>query len=132
MTVESGRAKWHVFVADDDDDTRTLMANAFKRAGFDVRESRDGEDLLRRFFALASDRAIVVSDIGMPICDGIAATAAVKRRAPRTPVLLVTAFGDRTTLAAARDAGADHVLLKPIDMALLVRAVMALLIEPAA
>src|SRR5688500_4343272 len=112
MMVASLPAPWHVFVADDDDDMRTLMASAFRRAGFDVRESRDGEDLLTRFFALASDRAIVVSDIGMPMCDGIAATAALKQRAPHTPVVLVTAFGDRTTLAAARDAGADRVLLK--------------------
>ena len=125
-------ATWHAFVADDDDDTRTLIASALRRAGFDVRESSNGEELLDAFVARGPARNLVVSDIGMPKCDGIEATIAVKKLAPRTPVLLVTAFADPSILGDARDAGADEVLTKPLNFEVLVRTAIALIArEPA-
>ena len=127
-------ATWHALVADDDDDTRTLIAGALRRAGFDVRESCNGEELVDCFAALAtgngtkleSGHTIVVSDIGMPKCDGIEATIAVKKLVPGTPVLLVTAFNDSITLGDARDAGADQVMQKPLNLVVLVRAALEL------
>jgi CheY-like chemotaxis protein len=121
-----GATAWHALVADDDDDTRTLMASALRRAGFDVSESSNGEELVAMFKSLASEPALVVSDIGMPKCDGIAATIALKTLAPHLLVLLVTAFNDPFTLAAARDAGADQVLGKPLNLDALVRSALAL------
>jgi DNA-binding response OmpR family regulator len=120
-------AAWHALVADDDDDTRTLMSSALRRAGFDVRESSNGEELVSCFAALTPARTLVVSDIGMPKCDGIQATIALKKLAPQTLVLLVTAFGDPRTLAAAKDAGADQVLKKPLNFSVLVRTALALI-----
>jgi DNA-binding response OmpR family regulator len=130
MTPENpyvpGTLAWRALVADDDDDTRTLMASALQRAGFDVRESSNGEELIASFDALAVARTLVVSDIGMPKCDGIMATIMLRKVAPQMLVLLVTAFGDPRTLAAARDAGADQVLTKPLNFALLVQSALAL------
>lgn len=129
MNVKSELAQgapWHALVADDDDDTRGLMASALRRAGFDVHESTNGRDLIDAFAALAPARTLVVSDIGMPTCDGIEATIALKKLAPSSPVLLVTAFGDPSTLGNARSAGADEVLRKPIDFEALVRTAIAL------
>ena len=132
MTVETAiaaRPAWHALVADDDDDTRILMAGALRRAGFAVSESSNGEELVASFAAFGSSQTIVVSDIGMPKCDGIEATIAVKKLAPRTPVLLVTAFGDPRRLAEAHDAGADQVMKKPLDMDDLVRSALALVLR---
>ncbi len=121
---------WLVVVADDDEDTRLLMASSFRRAGFDVAEASNGVELLDSFAQEPTRRVMVVSDIGMPQMDGIAATSEVRRRGRTTPVLLVTAFGDERTLRSARDAGADKVLLKPLDLPLLVRTAMELMNAP--
>jgi DNA-binding NarL/FixJ family response regulator len=64
----------------------------------------------------------VVSDIGMPGCDGISATQALRINS-LVPIVLITAFEDAETLQSARSAGADLVLFKPVDSASLVSAV---------
>ncbi len=121
---------WKALVADDDDDTRSLMAAALRRVGFEVSEFVNGHDLVMSFRASfkahATAQTVVVSDIGMPECDGIAATIALRESDPHTPILLVTAFGDAGTVREARRAGANHVLLKPLDLSALVRAAIDL------
>lgn len=118
---------WRVLVADDDEDCRLLMATWFRRAGFEVTEAVDGAHLLDSFAKDPGGRTIVVSDIGMPGVDGIAATEAVRRASTRTPILLVTAFGDERTLQSARRAGANRVFMKPIDLGRLLQAAMDLI-----
>jgi len=124
--VKGGKTPWLVVVADDDEDIRSLMAASFRRAGFEVAEASDGEELLESFSTSLPRRVLVVSDIGMPNMDGIAAAEAVRRTSATTPVVLVTAFGDERTLRGAREAGADRVLLKPLDLGLLVRTALEL------
>lgn len=113
-------------VADDDDDTRTLLAASLRRAGFHVVEASDGEQLLEQYSSLRAQACtgptVVVSDIGMPGCDGIAATQAL-RCDSLVPIILVTAFSDDETLRMARSAGADIVLCKPVDGASLVEVI---------
>ncbi len=108
-------------VADDDDDARELMASALRRAGFGVREARatawESVDTVRDN---AGSRMVVVSDIGMPRTDGIAATVALRASKPEIRIVLVTAFADGQTLRRARSAGADRVLLKPLELEVLV------------
>ena len=114
-------------VADDDGDMRLLIATAFRRAGFEVHESANGNELLASFAAHATASTVVVSDIGMPECGGIEATIALKKLAPLAVVLLVTAFADPAIVLEAREAGAAQVLHKPLDMAVLVQTARFLL-----
>jgi CheY-like chemotaxis protein len=107
-------------VADDDDDARELMASALRRAGFGVLEARDGEELVDVVRQSEGTRMVVVSDIGMPHTDGIAATVALRASKPEVPIVLVTAFADGQTLRRARSSGADRVLLKPLELRVLV------------
>ncbi|MCA9586167.1 MAG: response regulator [Myxococcales bacterium] len=123
-------ANLKAFVADDDDDACALVANALRRAGFEVHQAHNGHELLACFKEHATARALVVSDIGMPECDGIEATIAVKKLAPQAVIVLVTAFVDQATAVVARDAGAAVVLHKPLDLRALLRTVHALLTRP--
>ncbi|HEY4014977.1 MAG TPA: response regulator [Polyangiaceae bacterium] len=107
-------------VADDDDDARELMAAALRRAGFGVSEARDGEELVDAVRATPTSRVVVVSDIGMPRTDGIAATVALRASMPEIRIVLVTAFADGQTLRRAKNAGADRVLQKPLELKTLV------------
>ena len=117
----------HALVADDDEDMRLLIANAFRRAGFQVHEAANGKELLASFAAHATAHTVVVSDIGMPECDGIQATIAMRKLAPFAPIVLVTAFADPAIVLQAREAGADQILHKPLDMAALVQTARSLL-----
>lgn len=121
-------------VADDDDDMRTLLATCLRRVGFQVEEASDGEQLLTIFSALWADdprqRLVIVSDIGMPIRDGLEATRVMRAAAPSLPVILVTAFSDLATLQAAREVGATNVILKPVDRVAFVQAALQA-VEPA-
>jgi CheY-like chemotaxis protein len=116
-----------VVVADDDDDTRDLVAQTLRDAGYQVREAADGRQLVELFVDLRKEHpshvCIVVSDIGMPDTDGIEATRRVRSLDPTAPVVLVSAFCDPTTLREAKAAGASVVLPKPVNRAALIEAV---------
>lgn len=118
---------WRVYVADDDDDTRVLMASALRRAGLDVVEASNGRELLAGVREETARRVLVISDVGMPELDGIAVASAVRDSSPSIPVLLVTAFGDSQTLKHAKAAGASLVLSKPINFRSLVTTALELM-----
>jgi CheY-like chemotaxis protein len=120
----------YVLVADDDDDARTFVASVLRRAGLRVCEACDGEELLERYRALkvlASDGLVIISDIGMPGCDGIFATGELRKASAELPIVIVTAFEDPTTARLAYEAGADVVLIKPVGRETLLDAVRILL-----
>ncbi len=119
-----------IAVADDDDDSRTLMASALRRCGYEVSEARNGEELLSRCEALVrSSRPpdLVVSDIGMPGCDGVNATRALLSQCPLLRVILVTGYRDADTWRDAYASGASLVIAKPVKVSTLVAAIAAVL-----
>lgn len=124
MVVVQPQPSWLALVADDDDDMRALVSVALLRAGFEVLEVPNGRLLVEAFEALSEGdraRALVISDIGMPEMDGIAATRVLRAQSPGLPILLITAFADRSTCARARAAGATEVSFKPLDLEAVVR-----------
>jgi len=116
----------YVLVADDDEDARAFVAAVLRRAGVKVCEACDGEELLERYRALqvlSGDGLIVVSDVGMPGCDGILATGELRKASPGVPIVIVTGFEDPKTSRDAYAAGADLVLIKPVGRDTLLDAV---------
>jgi CheY-like chemotaxis protein len=116
----------YVLVADDDEDARAFLSAVLRRAGLKVCEACDGEELLERYRALkllSGDGLIVVSDVGMPGCDGILATGELRKASPEVPIVIVTAHEDPATSRQAYAAGADLVLIKPVGRDTLLDAV---------
>jgi CheY-like chemotaxis protein len=110
-----------VLVAEDDPSLRRLIVTVLRDAGYDVVEAADGPELLERIEALAkrqvpSDAFVVVSDVKMPGLTGLDVLAILRCASARTPVVLITAFGDAETHAEARELGAVRVLDKPFDL----------------
>jgi response regulator NasT len=81
---------------------------------------RDGEAAVALAKELKPD--IVLMDIGMPLVDGIAATARIMAEAP-APVIMLTAYNDRQRVQDAIRAGAVAYLLKPVNESQLKRAI---------
>ncbi|MFS0794286.1 response regulator [Microbacterium sp. 1P10AE] len=65
----------------------------------------------------ALDIDVVVMDLSMPVMDGVAATRAVRERAPGIRVLVLTSFGDREHVRRAVAAGATGYQLKDAEPA---------------
>lgn len=113
----------------DDDPVAVAKTQAVLRAvGYGVLDARCGRHALERIAASAPD--VVITTILMPDGDGIELIRAVKRERPGLPVIAVS---DRRLLRGldllrlASQLGADVVLEKPVDDALLVTTVTRLI-----
>lgn len=120
-----------VLVVEDDDAFREFVAGILTADGYDVVQARDGGDLLERVAEAAvrtrfSPRpfSVVVTDLRMPGLSGLDAVELL-RAGPwqRTPVIVMTAFGDHATHDMAHRLGARAVLDKPFEVEDLQRAV---------
>lgn len=79
-----------------------------------VGEAADGHAVVGVVADLEPD--VLLLDIAMPLRDGIAALPEIKRAAPHTSVVMLTAFVSETTRSRALAAGADGFLEKGADV----------------
>ncbi|MCY1016917.1 sigma-54-dependent transcriptional regulator [Pyxidicoccus sp. MSG2] len=101
-----------VLVVDDKENMRKLFARILGDA-YAVTEAADGTQALARLAEREFD--VVVTDIQMPGADGFAVLREVKRRAPDTQVVLVTAYASIPKAVEAIKEGAYDYLSKPFD-----------------
>jgi DNA-binding response OmpR family regulator len=125
-----------ILLADDSDDMRTLVAMRLRQNGYSVVECRDGAELLAELKDYvqptpgqkAAGRVdLIISDIRMPGVFGTSVLEASSEYANFPPTILITAFGDDQTHAAARRFGARAVLDKPFDINVLLEKVREIL-----
>jgi CheY-like chemotaxis protein len=123
-----------VLVVDDEPDVESLFRQQFRR------EVRQG--LYTMDFALSAAAALeildghageqiilLVSDINMPGMTGLDLLPVVKQRRPDLPVFMISAYGDKDTVALALQRGADKFLSKPVDFPQLKQDVSAVIAE---
>lgn len=104
-------------LADDDEDARSLIAHRARAAGFRIYEASTGRALIscvRRLLAGGEEIGVVLSDVNMPECDGIAATKELLGINASLRVILMTAVASAAVVQRALQAGAKAVLCKPI------------------
>jgi two-component system response regulator MprA len=112
-------------VAEDDPAVRNAVQRVLELEGYTVVVTKDGVAALDAILSNTPDA--VVMDVMMPFSDGLSVCRELRRRANRTPILLLTArheIGDRV---AGLDAGADDYLVKPFSIDELLARVRALL-----
>jgi CheY-like chemotaxis protein len=112
-----------ILLVEDDAEMRRMLSAALRRDGYELVECANGDDALDWLGpgALEGDLeqrpALIVSDVRMPYFTGLEILAGVGRAAERIPVILITAFPDEATSAAALRLGARSVLAKPFPLA---------------
>ena len=104
-----------MLLVDDNGDAVAVIAAWLKRVGHEVHEARDGfaaTDLARR---VRPD--FVFLDLGLPGMDGLAVARELRAdpQLARTRIIAMTGSGREDDREAARQAGFDQYLLKPID-----------------
>ncbi|MFJ8691721.1 SpoIIE family protein phosphatase [Streptomyces roseolilacinus] len=114
-----------ILVADDNADMREYLGRILRDAGYRVEAVGDGHEALRAVRADAPD--LVVSDVMMPLVDGLALVREL-RADPRTaavPVLMLSARAGQESSIDGLRAGADDYLVKPFAAAELLARVRA-------
>ena len=99
-----------------DDDTRILgsLARALAREADEVRTAENAEEALQKL--AESPAAIALVDLKMPGMDGLQLLRLLRERAPNLDVIMMTAYEDLPTVAAAMREGAVDFLIKPLDL----------------
>ncbi|MDX2921940.1 two-component system response regulator CseB, partial [Streptomyces sp. NE06-03C] len=119
-----GPAPVHVLVVEDDATIRRAVQLALERYGYRVDVAADGLSGLEAFRAGAYD--LLILDVMLPELDGIGLCHRIREESP-VPVLMMSARGDALDVVAGLEAGADDYVIKPVDTAVMVARIRALL-----
>jgi two-component system, NtrC family, response regulator AtoC len=107
---------FRVLVVDDEFLLRWSIAETLKEHGHTVLEAESGAGALRELQMSSPPVDAVVLDYQLPDTHNLSLLAQIRRIAPRTPVILMTAFGTREMVEGAFELGAFDVMDKPFDM----------------
>ncbi len=119
-----------MLIADDEDMVREATQNMVEHLGFSVVSAADGREAVELFRRVGGQVALVLLDFTMPILDGPATLAELRRLRPDVKVLLASGF-DETEMAKRCGAERpDGFLQKPYRLANLRDAVQAALAAP--
>ncbi|HEY8414012.1 MAG TPA: response regulator transcription factor [Pyrinomonadaceae bacterium] len=102
-----------LLIADDDTDMRLLLAEYFRRLGFQVEERESGMAALEA--AIAGRFDCFILDVSMPGMSGLELLKRVRDRGIQTPALFLTAHDALDDKVAGFEAGADDYLAKPFS-----------------
>ena len=111
--VTSKYAGKRLLIVDDDADMRLLLAEYFRRLGFQVEERESGAEALEPATAGRFDCFIL--DVSMPGMTGFELLKRVRDRGVQTPALFLTAHDALDYKVAGYEAGADDYLAKPFS-----------------
>lgn len=121
-----------ILVIDDANLVRRFYRDALERAGFTVDEALNGVEALERILVETFD--LVIVDVNMPQMDGFTFVKAMRRQAApmsSIPALVISTEAGPQDKAAARAAGANFYLVKPVSQAALVEHVSVMCGLPA-
>ena len=115
-----------ILVVDDDDDTRSNMADIFGDRGYRVDSAAGGDIALDRVRQQPYELGLL--DLRMPGMDGLTLCRRLERLRPGMANMIITGYPSEGLDEEAHAAGAIRVLHKPVDVAKLVALVEQILI----
>ncbi|WP_206755514.1 PAS domain-containing protein, partial [Trichocoleus sp. FACHB-262] len=116
-----------ILVVDDEADMRDLLVAILEPTGAIVQVATSASEALAVFAHFQP--MLLVSDIGMPETDGYELMQQVKSRFGELPAIALTAYAMEQDQQKAFNAGFQRHIAKPIDPAVLVKAIAALISE---
>ena len=109
--------RYTIMVAEDFDDTRTLLRRALELRGYRVVEAHDGLEAVELVEQQCPD--LILMDLNMPHLDGLAATERIRQCreiCQNVTIVAITAHDTYGMREAALEAGCNEYLTKPIDL----------------
>ena len=106
-----------ILIAEDEEAIRQLVARALTQDGHEVMTAGDGAEALDVLTRERGGFELLLTDIRMPVMDGIALALAATRDHPALTILLMTGYADQRERAHGLDALIHDVVTKPFTLA---------------
>ena len=107
----------HILIAEDEVGLRGLVQRALQGIGHEVAVAADGAEALDMLTAAEPPFELLLSDIRMPVMDGIALALAAARDRPDLTILLMTGYSEHRERAQGLQALIHDVVAKPFTLA---------------
>jgi two-component system response regulator (stage 0 sporulation protein F) len=101
-----------ILVVDDEEGARDLFNTILTDEGYEVSLANGGEEALGLFKNHAFN--LVITDIKMPVMDGLQLLQEIRKMGSKTDVIMVTAYGEVESYLKAMSLGAAEYINKPI------------------
>jgi two-component system, chemotaxis family, chemotaxis protein CheY len=115
------------------DDSATIRASvtfALKELGMPVEQAENGGDALKKIQDIkeaGGDVILYITDVNMPVMDGITFVKELRKSDKFTPVLMLTTESENSKIQAGKEAGASGWIIKPFKAEQLLGAVRKLM-----
>ena len=117
--------QFDVLIVEDDADLSEALCETLEIKGYRVVAAKNGREALVQLSKSAFK--LVISDVQMPIMDGLELLQTMQKQYSDIPVLLMTAHGSISKAVAAIQSGATDYIAKPFEAATLVEKVAELI-----
>ena len=106
-----------ILLAEDEEALRAFVLRALMQDGHEVVATADGGEALDALTREQGKFDLLLTDIRMPVMDGIALALAAARDWPELTILLMTGYADQRERASGLDALIHDVITKPFSLA---------------
>ncbi len=106
-----------ILIAEDEDTQRALVARALATEGHEVETAGDGKAALDLLVGEHSYFDLLLTDVRMPVMDGIALALSAARERPELAILLMTGYADQRERAHNIEPLIHDVIPKPFSVA---------------
>ena len=106
-----------ILLVDDEEPVRAFLKRGLELDGHAITTAIDGGDALDRLIESKGAFDLLLTDIRMPLMDGIALALAAKRDYPDLVIMLMTGYADQRERAKGLQAIVSDVLTKPFSLA---------------
>ncbi|AMK28314.1 DNA-binding response regulator [Campylobacter jejuni] len=103
-----------ILVVEDEVKARESMINILSERFSKVIGAQNGDEGLKKFKKFKPD--LVITDIAMPIMDGLDMAREIKEISDDVPIVVLSAYSEKERLLRSIDIGIDKYLIKPVDI----------------
>jgi len=105
-----------ILLAEDDESVRAFVKRALESDGHQVEPAEDGGRAMEILTRKNGAFDLLLSDIKMPMMDGIALTLNAARNWPKLKIVLMTGFADQRERAYGLDDLVEDIIQKPFTL----------------
>lgn len=106
----------YIMAIDDSATIRTSIAFVLKETGLPIEQAENGSDALKKIQDIrqsGGDVLLYITDVNMPVMDGLSFVKELRKSDKFTPVLMLTTESENSMIKAGKEAGASGWIIKP-------------------
>jgi PAS domain S-box-containing protein len=115
-TVVLPAAPSTILVVDDESELRMMLKDILESDGFTILTASNGNEAKELFAENAAAISLIVSDLGMPVCDGLQLYRHIRSMSPTIPFVMSTGYSNRESRDELDASGVDGILMKPFKV----------------